>query len=150
MREVVIVAGVRTPIGNFGGALKDLPPHKMGELVVREVVSRAKVDPRLIDEVIVGSVGHTSDAYNVARAIALMAGPFSLRMSVARLWKSSPAGSRKISAIRSIPNGWTIFAKLRPIWRKRLFLRPLLPFRRRPCPVKSHWQFATALPTSRN
>lgn len=30
MREVVIVAGVRTPIGNFGGALKDLPPHKMG------------------------------------------------------------------------------------------------------------------------
>ncbi len=74
MREVVIVAGVRTPIGNFGGALKDLPPHKMGELVVREAVSRAKVDPRLIDEVIVGSVGHTSDAYNVARAIALMAG----------------------------------------------------------------------------
>ncbi|MGB2726141.1 MAG: acetyl-CoA C-acyltransferase, partial [Nitrospira sp.] len=70
MREVVIVAGVRTPIGNFGGALKDLPPHKMGELVVREAVSRAKVDPRLIDEVIVGSVGHTSDAYNVARAIA--------------------------------------------------------------------------------
>ena len=46
----------------------------MGELVVREAVSRAKVDPRLIDEVIVGSVGHTSDAYNVARAIALMAG----------------------------------------------------------------------------
>ena len=74
MREVVIVAGVRTPIGNFGGALKDLPPHKMGGLVVREAVSRAKVDPRLIDEVIVGSVGHTSDAYNVARAIALMAG----------------------------------------------------------------------------
>ncbi|MBP8116553.1 MAG: thiolase family protein [Nitrospira sp.] len=74
MKDVVIVAGVRTPIGNFGGALKDLPPHKMGELVVREAVSRAKVDPRLIDEVIVGSVGHTSDAYNVARVIALMAG----------------------------------------------------------------------------
>ena len=49
MREVVIVAGVRTPIGNFGGALKDLPPHKMGELVVRAAVSRAKVDARLID-----------------------------------------------------------------------------------------------------
>lgn len=74
MKDVVIVAGVRTPIGNFGGALKDVPPHKMGELVVREAVSRAKVDPRLIDEVIVGSVGHTSDAYNVARVMALMAG----------------------------------------------------------------------------
>jgi acetyl-CoA C-acetyltransferase len=74
MKEVVIAAGVRTPIGSFGGALKDLTPHKMGELVVREVISRAQVDPLCIDEVIVGSVGHTSDAYNVARVIALMAG----------------------------------------------------------------------------
>jgi acetyl-CoA C-acetyltransferase len=74
MKDVVIAAGARTPIGNFGGVLKDLTPHKMGELVVREVISRAQVDPHLIDEVIVGSVGHTSDAYNVARVIALMAG----------------------------------------------------------------------------
>ncbi len=74
MKDVVIAAGARTPIGNFGGVLKDLTPHKMGELVVREVISRAHVDPHLIDEVIVGSVGHTSDAYNVARVIALMAG----------------------------------------------------------------------------
>ena len=74
MKEVVIVAGARTPIGNFGGALKDLAPHQLGELVVREAVSRAKLDPHLIDEAIVGSVGHTSDAYNVARVIALMAG----------------------------------------------------------------------------
>jgi acetyl-CoA C-acetyltransferase len=74
MKDVVIAAGARTPIGNFGGVLKDLTPHKMGELVVREVISRAQIDPHLIDEVIVGSVGHTSDAYNVARVIALMAG----------------------------------------------------------------------------
>ncbi|MDR4479928.1 MAG: thiolase family protein [Nitrospira sp.] len=74
MKEVVIVAGVRTPIGNFGGALKDLAPHRLGELVVREAVSRANLDPHLIDEAIVGSVGHMSDAYNVARVIALMAG----------------------------------------------------------------------------
>ncbi|ODT44247.1 MAG: acetyl-CoA acetyltransferase [Nitrospira sp. SCN 59-13] len=74
MREVVIAAAARTPIGSFGGALKDLTPHKMGELAVREVIARAELDPRLIDEVIIGSVGHTSDAYNVARVIALMAG----------------------------------------------------------------------------
>ncbi|MGZ8393334.1 MAG: thiolase family protein, partial [Nitrospira sp.] len=74
MREVVIAAGARTPIGNFGGVLKDITPHRMGELVVREAISRAEVDPHLIDEVIIGSVGHTSDAYNVARVIALMAG----------------------------------------------------------------------------
>lgn len=74
MKQVMVTAGARTPIGNFGGALKDLTPHRMGELAVREVVSRARVDPQLIDEVIMGSVGHTSDAYNVARVIALMAG----------------------------------------------------------------------------
>ncbi|MBI4002040.1 MAG: acetyl-CoA C-acyltransferase, partial [Nitrospira defluvii] len=74
MKEVVIAAGARTPIGNFGGALKDVTAHKLGELAVREVIIRADLDPRLIDEVIMGCVGHTSDAYNVARVIALMAG----------------------------------------------------------------------------
>ncbi len=74
MKQVVVTAGARTPIGNFGGALKDVTPQRMGELAVREVIGRAQVDPRLIDEVIIGSVGHTSDAYNVARVIALLAG----------------------------------------------------------------------------
>ena len=74
MKQVVVTAGARTPIGNFGGALKDVTPQRMGELAVREVIARAQVDPRLIDEVIIGSVGHTSDAYNVARVIALLAG----------------------------------------------------------------------------
>lgn len=74
MKEVVIAAGVRTPIGNFGGALKDIPAHKLGELVVRETIARADVDPHLIDEVIMGTVGHSSDAYNVARVVGLMAG----------------------------------------------------------------------------
>ena len=74
MKQVVVTAGARTPIGNFGGALKDVTPQRMGELAVREVIARAQVDPRIIDEVIIGSVGHTSDAYNVARVIALLAG----------------------------------------------------------------------------
>lgn len=74
MKDVVIVAGARTPIGNFGGALKDIPAHKLGELVVREVISRAGLDPQLVDEVIMGCVGQPSDAANIARVIALMAG----------------------------------------------------------------------------
>lgn len=74
MKDTVIVAGARTPIGNFGGALKDLPAQRLGELVVREAVARAGLDPALVEEVIVGCVGQTSDAYNVARVIALMAG----------------------------------------------------------------------------
>ncbi|MBA5871514.1 MAG: acetyl-CoA C-acyltransferase [Nitrospira sp. CR2.1] len=74
MKQVVVAAGARTPIGNFGGALKDVTPQRMGELAVREVITRAQVDPQLIDEVIIGSVGQTSDAYNVARVITLLAG----------------------------------------------------------------------------
>jgi len=74
MRDVVIVAGVRTPIGNFGGALKDVPPQRLGELVVREVLARGGLDSRLIEEVIFGCVGQPSDAFNIARVIALQAG----------------------------------------------------------------------------
>jgi len=74
MKDVVIVAGARTPIGNFGGTLKDVPAQKLGELVVREVLARAHLDPALVDEVIVGCVGQPSDAYNIARVIGLMAG----------------------------------------------------------------------------
>ena len=74
MKDVVIVAGARTPIGNFGGALKDITAHKLGEIVVREVMSRAGLDPELVDEVIIGCVGQSSDAANIARVIGLMAG----------------------------------------------------------------------------
>ncbi|MEK9142930.1 MAG: thiolase family protein [Nitrospirota bacterium] len=74
MKDLVIVAGVRTPIGNFGGALKDVLPQRLGELVVREVIGRSGLDPRLIEEVIFGCVGQPSNALNIARVIALQAG----------------------------------------------------------------------------
>ena len=74
MKDVAIVAGVRTPIGNLGGALKDVPAQKLGELVVREVMNRAQLDPCLVEDVIMGCVGQPSDAYNIARVIGLMAG----------------------------------------------------------------------------
>ncbi|HZR47116.1 MAG TPA: thiolase family protein [Candidatus Manganitrophaceae bacterium] len=74
MKEVVIVEGVRTPIGNLGGALKEITNQKMGELVVRELLKRTQVDPTRIEEVIFGCVGQYSDATNLARVITLMAG----------------------------------------------------------------------------
>src|SRR5206468_4448973 len=74
MKDVVVVAGARTPIGNFGGALKDIPVQKLGELVVREVMTRTGVDPALIEEVVMGCVGQFTDTANVARVISLMAG----------------------------------------------------------------------------
>jgi len=73
-RDVVIVDGVRTPQGVFGGALKEFTAQRLGELVVRELLKRTTLKPADVEEVIFGCVGQTSDAPNVARVIALMAG----------------------------------------------------------------------------
>lgn len=74
MKEIVIVDGVRTPIGNFGGSLKDMTNHVLGDLVVRELMKRTQLDPERIDEVVFGCVGQYSDATNLARVVSLMAG----------------------------------------------------------------------------
>lgn len=74
MKQVVVVDGVRTPIGNFGGALKDMTAHAMGAAVVKALMERTRLDPGVVDEVIFGCVGQHSDATNMARNIALYAG----------------------------------------------------------------------------
>jgi len=58
-REVVVVSGVRTAIGDFGGALKDFAPTDLGARCVREALSRAKVAPEEVGHVVFGSVIHT-------------------------------------------------------------------------------------------
>ena len=73
MKSVVIVDGVRTPQGNLGGAFKDLSAQKLGEIVVRGLLDRTKLDPKEVQEVIFGCVGQQSDAPNIARVITLMA-----------------------------------------------------------------------------
>lgn len=72
--DVVIVDGVRTPQGVFGGALRSFTAHQLGHLAVRELLARTRAKPADIEEVIFGCVGQTSDAPNVARVIALLAG----------------------------------------------------------------------------
>jgi acetyl-CoA C-acetyltransferase len=59
MREVVIVSGVRTAIGTFGGSLKDIPPTQLGAAVVAEAMKRAKVDGSEIGHVVFGHVVNT-------------------------------------------------------------------------------------------
>ena len=73
-REVVIVDGVRTPHGVFGGALKTLTAQQLGEVAVRQLLTRTRLKPQDVEEVIFGCVGQGSDAPNIARVIALMAG----------------------------------------------------------------------------
>ena len=74
-REVVIVSGARTAIGDFGGSLKDFAPTELGALVSREALQRAGVSGDEVDQVVFGNVIHTEavDMY-LSRLIALKSG----------------------------------------------------------------------------
>jgi len=74
-REVVVLSGVRTAIGDFGGALKDIPPTELAAKVVREAVSRAKVAPEDVGHLVFANVIHTEpkDMY-LSRVAAINGG----------------------------------------------------------------------------
>ena len=74
MREVVIASAVRTPIGKFGGSLKDVSARKLGAIVIKEALNRAGVDPAMVDEVIMGCVLQGGLGQNVSRQMSLDAG----------------------------------------------------------------------------
>ncbi|HEV3432097.1 MAG TPA: beta-ketothiolase BktB [Paraburkholderia sp.] len=74
-KEVVVVGGVRTAIGKFGGSLKDLSPTELGALVLREVLARSEVKPEDVGHVVFGNVIATEpkDLY-LSRVAAINAG----------------------------------------------------------------------------
>jgi len=74
-REVVVLSGVRTAIGDYGGALKDLAPTELSAQVIREAVKRAKVDAKEVGACVIGNVIHTEarDMY-FSRVAGLKAG----------------------------------------------------------------------------
>lgn len=74
MREVVIVSAARTPIGSFGGSLKDIPAVTLGAVAAKEAIKRAGIDPAMIDEVILGNVLQGGLGQNIARQISMAAG----------------------------------------------------------------------------
>ena len=74
MEEIVIVSGVRTPVGKFQGALSDLSATQLGAIAVREAVSRANLDRAMVDECIMGNVVSAGLGQNPARQAALNGG----------------------------------------------------------------------------
>jgi acetyl-CoA C-acetyltransferase len=70
----VIVSACRTPIGTFGGSLKDVSAADLGAVVVREALARATVAPEAIDDVVLGCVLQGGAGMNVARQAAITAG----------------------------------------------------------------------------
>ncbi|MEH7548500.1 thiolase family protein [Neobacillus vireti] len=75
MREVVIVEGVRTPVGRKNGVLKDIRPDDLAGLTLKELINRAGINPAIIDDVILGCVTQSGEqAGDIARVAALIAG----------------------------------------------------------------------------
>jgi len=74
-REVFVVSGARTPIGGYGGLLKDFPATRLGAIAIKDAVARAKVDPAAVGHVVMGSVihGEARDMY-LSRVAAVDAG----------------------------------------------------------------------------
>ncbi len=74
-RQVVIVEAVRTPVGRYAGALKDVRPDDLAALVIRSVIERSGIDPASVEDVFFGAANQAGeDNRNVARMAALMAG----------------------------------------------------------------------------
>jgi len=70
----VILSACRTPIGSFGGALKDVSAVDLGARVIREAICRGGVDPTQVGDVVIGCVLQAGNGMNVARQAALKAG----------------------------------------------------------------------------
>jgi acetyl-CoA C-acetyltransferase len=90
MRDAVICEPLRTPVGRYGGVLKDVPAHELATLVVRELVTRTGIDPGMVDDAIFAQCYPSMDAPALGRVVALDAG---LPVSVGGLQLDRRCGS---------------------------------------------------------
>ena len=74
MREVIIVDGVRTPIGRMGGALSPFRPEELAAFALRGLLEKTGIDPSLVDDILIGHACTQNAAVNIARWAALKAG----------------------------------------------------------------------------
>jgi acetyl-CoA C-acetyltransferase len=74
MQKVVICEPLRTAIGTFGGTLKDFPAPTLGSTVVKEILNRTGIDPKIIDDCIMGNILSAGQGMNPSRQVSLNAG----------------------------------------------------------------------------
>ncbi|HKZ98431.1 MAG TPA: thiolase family protein [Thermoplasmata archaeon] len=75
MRDAVIVEAVRTPIGRRGGSLKDIRPDELAAFILRALVERTGIEPKLVDDVVMGCVTQVDEqGLNIGRIAPLVAG----------------------------------------------------------------------------
>ena len=110
-REVVVLSGVRTAVGKFGGGLKDLPPTELAAQVVRESVARSGAEPSDVGHVVFGNVIHT-DVHDMYLArVATINGGLPIETPALTLNRLCGSGLQAIvSAAQTISMGDTQFA----------------------------------------
>jgi acetyl-CoA C-acetyltransferase len=105
MEDVVIVAGVRTPVGKFQGALSNFSAVQLGSFVVREALTRARLNPDQVDECIMGNVVSAGLGQNPARQAAIHGG-LSPSVSAMTINKVCGSGLKAVGlAVQAIQTG---------------------------------------------
>jgi acetyl-CoA C-acetyltransferase len=97
MKQVVLVDGLRTPIGKHGGVFRDLPAQHLMAQVFSALLDRVGLERKWVDEVIVGCVVQDTDAVNIGRASALLAG-LPVRTTGYTVHRNCTSGMMSVSA----------------------------------------------------
>ena len=74
MRDAVICSPLRTPVGRFGGVLRDVPAHRLAATVIRALIERTGIPPEAVEDVILGQGYPNGEAPAIGRVAALDAG----------------------------------------------------------------------------
>jgi acetyl-CoA acyltransferase len=103
-RDVVLVEGVRTPFAKADTKLKTVHPAELGRTALKELLAKTNIDPKEVDEVIIGNAGNPPDAVNISRVIALNSGipkqtsAFSVHRNCASALESISSGYERIKS----------------------------------------------------
>ncbi len=93
--EIVALSAVRTPIGRFGGALKDVMAYELGAIAIKNAVIRSNIDKDMISEVIFGNCRQAGNGPNPARSAALLAG-LSVNIPASTINMACPSGMKTV------------------------------------------------------
>jgi acetyl-CoA C-acetyltransferase len=96
LKDVVVISGVRTPMGRFGGSLKDVPVYDLGATAIRAAVERAGVEGKEVAEVIYGSCRQAGNGPNPARTASVKAG-LPVEVPVQTINMACPSGMMCVS-----------------------------------------------------
>ena len=101
--DIVAVAAARTPIGSFGGSLRDVPAYDLGAAIIRATLERGKVDPSAIDKVIYANCRQAGNGPNPSRTAAVRGGlPISSPVMTVNM--ACPSGMKTVMlAARELP-----------------------------------------------